>query len=194
MFNILVEAKELLRRDYGSPDADWQVISKLLDKAPDQRQRLMEWIFAEHQGYVNTRTQAGREILSNDPEQGWRILERLINSEDPDDRDTALTLLAESRDPRAYPLARRILDDPYPYLQFDAIEFLKSIYPVEVAITLRNLSEHKLEWVQDEARGLLLETGKATGPGMAGSMMSAANPRIKPTALRFARHGGLCAP
>jgi HEAT repeat protein len=157
MNSILEQAQQLLHKDYGSPDATWSVIDRLLEEATDQRQTLMEWIFTQHQGYVDVRVRAGREVLSDNPEQGWHILEQLLGSQDPDDRDTALTLLSESHDRRAEMLVKPMLNDPWPYLVLNAAEFLKNIYPSEVVATLHKLLQHEQEWVRHQAYSLLDE-------------------------------------
>jgi hypothetical protein len=92
--------------------------------------------------------------------QGWFILETLINSRNPDDRDTGLTVLGRSGNADKYYLAKPILNDPYPYLQFDAVELLQKIYPEEVKSILWSLATHETVWVRENAQKLLLQMGE----------------------------------
>ena len=79
------------------------------------------------------------------------IIEKLIRSDDPDDRDTASEILQEINTPRSYELMRLLLKDDYPYLQLDACDFLIEKYPVEVEKTLQKLSNHENENVREAA-------------------------------------------
>lgn len=148
--------------DYGRIEIEWAAVLKVLEQSPTQAAALFEWAFAKYkEGYTDTRVQAGRQVLKDNPQRGWLILEQLIVSDNPDDRDTALTLLAESGDPRAYPLVKPLLQDPWPYLQLDAAGFLKDIYSDEVVIALQNLLDHGSVWVGEAAQLLLQEMNVA---------------------------------
>ena len=155
--DALVKAQELLKVDCGSPDAEWQKIEHLLNGNPDERNRLLEWLFRSYKGYTGTRARAGCEVMSTHPSTAWTILEMLIHSADPDDRDTALTVLIESTETRSQLLAKKILDDPYPYLRLEAAEYLKSVFPTEVAQSLQVLLTHEQQWIRAEATTLMSE-------------------------------------
>ena len=137
---------------YRTPDEEWEALQSVLVRAGAQADDILKWVLAEAVGFTDTRAQAGAEFLKRHPVEGWRILEHLITSPDPDDRDVALTLLIDSRDPRAAELVKPVLRDPYRYLQFDAIDFLEQTYPTEVVATLRTLAQDKQEWVREAAQ------------------------------------------
>ncbi len=83
------------------------------------------------------------------------MVEELVKSEDPDDRDTALTLLTQNPTTYSYQLARPLLSDPWPYLRLEAVEFLKRVYPLEARQGLLELVHHNEEWVRKAARKAL---------------------------------------
>jgi hypothetical protein len=142
----------------GLPDNELDIIEELLENPPNEVDTILEWIFTEHKGYIEPRARAGLKFLEKNPTQGWLILERLINSSDPDNRDTALTVLGKVSNTDKYYLAKPLLKDPYPYLQFDAVELLLGIYPEEAKSVLWQLANHETEaWVRENSRKLLLE-------------------------------------
>lgn len=161
--NILDKAKELLKIDPGDANNEWEIVTQLIVEAPAQSRILLEWLFETHAGYVDTRVKAGREILAIDSGNGWKTLEKLINSSDPDDRDTALTLLIETHDARSTVWAKELLHDRYPYLSLEAAEFLLQTYPDEVEDALSILVSNEQQWVREEAERLLLKL--RTKPG-----------------------------
>lgn len=160
MSDILEEVKKRLLCDFGNPEHEWQALLNLLERAGTHTSAVLRWIFAEYKGYTKTRARAGLEFVKGNPIEGWLILEHLIASDDPDDRDTALTVLVMSGDSRAPQLAKALLKDTWPYLQFDAADFLKEIYPTEVNAALQSLLHHDEEWVRDEARRRLAKMGE----------------------------------
>ncbi len=162
MVDILEKAKALLQIDRGSSGAEWRIIEALIKEAPDQRQALMECIFEHSMAFTDTRARAGREAFNGDPTKGWLILERLVNSDDPDDRDAAITLLTEIGGPRAQELAKPILNDSYPYLRFEAIDFLEKVYPDKVIVALQGLLNDEGKRVREEAQKRLTELGAIT--------------------------------
>lgn len=106
---------------------------------------------------------AGAELLKTNQHLAWNILESMIISSDPDDRDTALELLIQSNHPRSHELAKPLLEDQYPYLQFDAADFLQSVYPCEVRSMLKTLMGHDTVWVRQAAQERL---GKYASSGI----------------------------
>lgn len=145
MNKILEELKQELQAtaDYGLWEREWAIVEKALERTPSFTNQILEWVFAELNGYVDTRVRAGRELCKFNRQRVWSVLELLIKSGDPDDRDTALTLLTELGSEYAYQLAKPILKDRYPYLQFDAVEFLKDKYPSEAIEMLQELAQHE---------------------------------------------------
>ncbi len=151
----LKDIEEQLQRDRGSPEAEWDVINTLLKQSESEADTILKWVFAQYKGYTETRARAGFQFLQNNPAEGWHILERLVSSSDPDDRDTALAVLAALHDINAAQLAKPLLNDPTPYLQLDAAEFLWEFFPSEVNACLEKLIEHEVSWVSCAARELL---------------------------------------
>jgi hypothetical protein len=153
------ELRELLLStpDDGLGNQEWDVLNRVLDRHPDRATDLFAWMLTEHKGYVAPRVQAGQELRKIDPVQLRSALERLIQSGDPDDRSTAVLLLKESRDSQIFAFAKPLLRDPYPYLQFEAVELLKDVYPNDVRVTLRGLLDHEEKWAREEAQKLLTD-------------------------------------
>ena len=75
------------------PGNESDIVDELLENPPDKVDVTLEWIFSAHKGYVEPRARAGQRFLERNPEQGWFILEQLMRSSDPDDRDVAVTVL-----------------------------------------------------------------------------------------------------
>ncbi len=160
MDNIFEAVKEELKRDEGFPET-WQTLSALVDKAGPQIELILKWIFTEYKGYTYTRARAGIRYYTNAPSDAWPVIEQLVLSSDPDDRDTALEVLKMSGDPRALDLAKLLLKDPYPYLQLDAADYLRALYPDEVAVVLRDLLNHKDKRTRETAKNLLISMGES---------------------------------
>ncbi len=160
MNNHLEEAKQLLKQEPRLDEDQWQVLEKLLMRAGDQTDSILRWVFADHTGYTEVRVRAGLEFFKRNPAEGWSILEYLVTSDDADNRDTALGVLVASEDPRAPQLARSLLTDPWPYLQFDAANFLEKIYRADVVAALQALlKSSEEEWIRDEAQKRLIRMG-----------------------------------
>lgn len=160
MSDLLQEVKERLRGGFKRSEEEWQVLFGLLAEAGSQTDAILRWVFGEHKGYVETRARAGIEFLRNNRKEGWSVLGYLITSSDPDDRDTALAVLQKSGSSRAFEMARPMLKDSWPYLQLDAAEFLKGVFPSDVIAVLRELLNHEDQWVRDAARKQLFEMGE----------------------------------
>ena len=159
MSDLLEEAKRRVGHGSRTPEAEWAALLSVLVHAGAQTDAILQWVFAEAVGYTDTRVHAGAAFLQRHPLEGWRILERLRRSPDPDDRDVALTLLSLSTDPRAPELAKPCLRDPYPYLQFAAVDFLAATYPTEVVATLRTLAQHERPAIRNAAQERLWRMG-----------------------------------
>ncbi len=128
--------------DEDQPGNEWDIVSQLLTNPPDEFDAILEWIFTWHKGYVAPRVIAGLKFIERNPAQGWTALEQLIHSDDPDDRDTALQTLEGSKNQNQYFLAKSLLQDEYRYLQVEAIDLLREIFPDEVEDALRSLANH----------------------------------------------------
>lgn len=159
MSNFTEELIEQLRLDPGSPEAEWKLVEHLLPPSPSEANAILEYIFTQHQGYVDTRIRAGLRVLQHSPEKGWSILEQLVVSGDPDDRETALSVVSTLQDPYAIELATCLLDDPLPYLRLNAAEFLIPFVPDMVKPAVSGLLENQEEWVRQRARRLLIGIG-----------------------------------
>jgi hypothetical protein len=146
--------QELLRTNLA-PDAQWRSIEAFLASAPQSRTEILRWLFSHHKGYVDVRVRAGAELLTSHPHETWRLVEELVKSDDPDDRDTALTMLAQNPATSSYELARPLLSDPWPYLRLEAVDYLKRVYPLEARQALRDFEHHHEEWVRNAVRKAL---------------------------------------
>jgi len=147
----------------GLPGNEWDVVNDLLAHPPDDLDAILKWIFTEHVGYVEPRARAGLRFVERNPTEGLVVIEQLISSSNSDDRDTAIAILERYGQSSVFHLARPLLQDPYPYLRFDAVELLRDIYPEEVKATLREMAEYKAEnWVRELAQNKLREMGENT--------------------------------
>jgi len=79
--------------DQQYPGNEWDIVNELLANPPSEFDAILLWIFEEHKGYVAPRVQAGLKFVERNPEEGIVIIKRLVNSDDPDDRDTAIPYL-----------------------------------------------------------------------------------------------------
>lgn len=141
--------------DDGLGNREWTTLLRVLNQHPDEATDIYTWMLSNHKGYIEPRVRAGQALHKIDPGRLRSALEVLIQSSDPDDRDTAVLLLIEFRDLQIYALAKPLLRDQYPYLQFEAIELLKDVYPNDVLATLRELLTHEGKWAREEAQKLL---------------------------------------
>jgi HEAT repeat protein len=163
MMDVGEEYKNRMRNapDDYLPGNEWDTVDELLANSPDGLDTILEWIFSEHKGYVEPRARAGERFLERNPTRGWLVLERLLSSNDPDDRDTAITVLGRTGDRTRYYLARPLLRDPYGYLQYEAVELLMKDYPEEVRPILQELARQATtEWEKEAAQKLLLALGE----------------------------------
>lgn len=149
--DVLASLQASLEADPGDGESEWEMIREALEKEPEKSSRILEWVFREHHGYIQTRSAAGLYYYRQHPSSAWSILEQLVSSRDPDDRDTALTVLASIGSDKGYQLVYPLLRDPYPYIQLEAARFLAAAYPDEVRTTLAQLSNHREGWVREEA-------------------------------------------
>ena len=157
--NSLEEFIDILHLDPGSPEAEWEIVNTLLPPMQGEAVSALEWVFFQHQGYIDTRARAGLKLLEQSSERSWSILEQLVVSDKPDDRDTPLAVLSTLRSERAIGLAACLLDDPYPYVRLEAAEFLGPYLPDKVKSVLLDLLEHQEDWVQQKATSLLTAAG-----------------------------------
>lgn len=138
------------------PEDEWRIIGEAIDGDREEREAILRWTLVDFkEGYVLTRARAGVALHRSHPEKVWELLGQLALSPFPDDRDAALTALATLGGPRAAELAKPMLDDPYPYLQLEAAEFLDRFYPAEVRACLEQLQGSDLQWIANQAKELL---------------------------------------
>jgi hypothetical protein len=165
MTDSLAEYKNRMQTapDVGLPDNECDIVDDLLAQPPGEFDAILKWIFAEHKGYVEPRVRAGLRFLERNPAEGLTVIEQLIGSSDPDDRDTAITVLERYGQINVFHLAKPLLNDPYPYLQFEAVALLRNIYAEEVNSTLKELAEHRTEkWVRESAQKQLNGMSEST--------------------------------
>jgi HEAT repeat protein len=151
------QALALLDQDTPTMDDQWDIVLKLIGESEPNKSAIFRYIYLQYKGSTYYRVCAACEYLKKYPNEGRRTLEELIRSKDPDDRDTAVTVISEFNDPELRYLARQLLNDKYPYIQFAAIEILYTKFPDEVKIALNRLLDHEERWVRDKARRLLGE-------------------------------------
>lgn len=148
--------------DHGSVEAEWQVMKYFLEKDPAHADTLWQYIFNQYRGYVDNRVRAGLTVLRMHPSGIWQMLERLVHSDDPDDRDTALQVLIRIADDNAQQLALSLIGDIYPYIAFDAIDFIKDSYQPEARVALERLSRHNEHWAVEAAKDRLMQLDKGS--------------------------------
>jgi len=162
--NLLEEAKrKLLSTKYRHAGEQEDDLMRLLVYVGEYQKDLLAWEFVEHQnGFVDPRKRAGLIYLSQWPDEAWNILENLIISVNPDDRDLACEVLMDIGGERASPLIKLLLKDPYPYIQFEACDYLMDTYSTDVVETLKQLSNHELDQVRKQAQMRLNKISKGT--------------------------------
>lgn len=152
MENIIDLAKKKLSCHFTDHGAELVVLEYLLSESGEHRMELLKWVMKDKKiGFIEPRKIAGLEFVKEDPIQGWKILEELILSNNPDDRDTAFEILEELNNPRSFELIKNLLIDEYPSLQFEACDYLSEAYPQEVIMTLEMLSKHSNKTVSEAA-------------------------------------------
>ncbi len=163
--DLIAKARKLLDPEPHDKD-QWEMLNRLLEgETEPDREAALHWVFTKHYGYIDVRIKAGTEFVQKTPEIGWPALEQLISSTDPDDRDTALSVLVKINDPRGYPLVKSMLNDPWDYLKLDAIDFLQTVYPEAVNVAIQALLESPDEGVRQAA---LKQLKKLHTPGASG--------------------------
>lgn len=128
--NILDQVKERLKRDFHDPGSEWEYVKSSLPFNESERQLILKWVFLESPAYWETRAKAGLILLEENERETWSAIEKLVESPDPDDNGTALTIFEYTHDPRGPELAQKWLsDNTHPATRLEAINFLKDIYP-----------------------------------------------------------------
>jgi hypothetical protein len=152
MDNFLEIAKKRLGQRFVNEIEEQDTLVELISSSGKYRLELLRWVMKEKKvGFIEIRKLSGLEFVKEAPEEGWKILEELIKSTNPDDRDTANEVLQELNDPKSYNLVKTLLNDEYASLQFDACDFLMKIFPEEVVRTLKGLLLHESERVREAA-------------------------------------------
>lgn len=127
----------------------------LTELSPNQQLETTKWILEEYAGYTDVRVWAGLEYIKREKPKGLAILERLIRSHNPDDRDTALSILSSLQDPEIYKLAKPLMMDTWPYIRINAVDLLRNIYPLEAIAALKTIERHQESWVRKAVRDRL---------------------------------------
>ncbi len=144
--------KTSYRRDDFEEDDFLDLYGQLSEK---DRSEFARWVFRSYEGYIATRREAGLRFFSKQPEYGWDIVSELINSTDPNDRDTANEVIQELQDPRGDIYMEKLLCDEDPNLQIDACRYLLEKVPEVVKPILEALRLHKWQWVRERALEIL---------------------------------------
>jgi hypothetical protein len=157
-YTSIQHLQEALKQErYRHAGEEQDQFEVLLESAGSFRSEFLRWVFEKYAGFVDTRKQAGLCYFQENRDEALSIIQKLIHSEDPDDRDTANEVLQQIKIPQSYGLVKILLDDKYPYLQFDACEFLREKYPADVKKTLLKLLNHEIINVRETANKLLQE-------------------------------------
>jgi hypothetical protein len=156
--NILEEIKKRFEKDFHSPIDEWEYLSSFVARGKPERLSILRWIFSKSPAYWDTRAKAGQILLQQNEEETWKIIEKLIHSNDPDDNGTALTLLQSLNDPHGIQLAQQWLtEDTHPATQFEASWYLWNIFPDQVRQRLKALLDHSEESIRRRASEMLSE-------------------------------------
>ena len=86
-FKLIIK---ILEKETSDTDGQWYKIENQL-KDNIFANDILKWLFNDYEnkvGYVWIRVHAGLEFLKREPLQGWSQIEKLVRSNDPDDRDT----------------------------------------------------------------------------------------------------------
>jgi HEAT repeat protein len=158
--DIIEEAIKRFEEGFHSPKAEWEYLNSLIGRSESERFPLLKWGFLESPASWDTRAKAGLALFEEDERDTWQLIEKLVDSSDPDDNGTALTIFERMGDPRGMQLAQRWLTDQAPTAtQFEAIDYLRGVYPELVRERLHALSSHAKENVRRRAQKVLAEFG-----------------------------------
>lgn len=103
----------------------------LINDLGERRFDFAKWVYGDcNMCYIYTRRVAGLIVANEDLEDFMDISARLVQSEDPDDRDSAFSALSAIDDPRRFDYLRILLQDGY--LQFSVIDYMYNFFPDEV--------------------------------------------------------------
>ena len=158
----LNEVKERFQHDFTSPNLEWEYLESMLKKNGSARIPILEWVFSDSPAYWDTRARAGLILLQENEQEAWSMLERLVDSADPDDNGSALTVFEIIGDPCGFEYAKRWLaDDIHPATQIEAINFLKEMYPDEAFARLQSLTKYSDPDIQKTAKRMMDEFEKS---------------------------------
>ena len=134
-----------------TPQSEWKTLQSFLSRSDVVRYNILVWAFMKLPGYVNNRAWAGLEIYSINKQHCMELVGLLVSSEDPDDRDTALTVVRNINDVNYFDIVKPLLYDSVPYIQLDAVELLKDVFQEEAHNALAKLLQHDELWVRESA-------------------------------------------
>jgi hypothetical protein len=123
------------------PHEEWDYVKSMADESEGERLAILTWVFTKSLAFWDTRARAGLLLLSEKESETWQLIEDLVDSIDPDDNGTALTLFEMTHDARGYELARKWLENvnTHPATQLEAIAFLHDRYPEKAKLRLQSL-------------------------------------------------------
>jgi len=156
MENFLQLAKKRIESEgYRDVGYEIKIFDELLAVSGEYRLQLLIWEFEENKlGFVTARQFAGEMLLEEDPEFYWTAIHRLMVSNDDFDRDVAFYSVIESDNPRLDLIKPFLFDH---HLRFEAIDYLKNIFPVDVKNVLIDLAESSDEKTRRLAREKLAD-------------------------------------
>lgn len=156
--NTFDKIKERFQHDFISPNLEWEYLESSLKNNDSERIPILEWVFSNSPAYWDTRARAGLILLQENEQETWSMLEKLVDSADPDDNGTALTVFELTGDSRGFEYAKRWLaDNIHPATQIEAINFLKELYPDEVLKSLVVLTDHSDPNIRKTAKRIMDE-------------------------------------
>ena len=120
LISLQLELSSLLAR---LPEEECQLIRDWADRHAEFAPEAFHWVFCESSTYVDTRAWAGSQLRNGDPALAVVCANSLLQSADPDDRDTGITFLLTLPDALFEDAALALLRDPYPYIQILAAEY-----------------------------------------------------------------------
>jgi hypothetical protein len=145
--------KILLSTPTRQPEDEWKLIREYLAINTLNNQHTLRWIFLGGATFVENRVRAGREIAGID-DSLKQDLNSLIKSNDPDDRDTALTFLHEMQSLVDETTMLKLLKDEYPYIRLLATELFAKYGNLAIP-TLIMLADSSDSQISERAKELL---------------------------------------
>lgn len=136
--------------------AQWPDICERIDSLPSaEQQALLEWVLFDYDGYVAVRSSAGLLLLNMNYNRYWSRVVALLESTDPDARDTLFEILAARDDAKARKVMLGLIEDEHSYIQIEALDHLQHYYPELVQHKARANLNSAHEELRQHARTIL---------------------------------------